>query len=62
MGQKYNVYLQIFRNRSIFVQNNPIHLPMGWSFGCPVTDDDTMTYLDAKLKDSKKPVLLWIYY
>jgi len=40
----------------------PSHLPMGWSFGCPVTDDKTMTYLDAKLKDSKKPVLLWIYY
>jgi hypothetical protein len=35
---------------------------MGWSWGCPVTDDDTMTYLDAKLKDAKKPVLLWIYY
>ena len=40
----------------------PFHLPMGWSFGCPVTDDDTMTYLDTKLKNSKKPVLLWIYY
>lgn len=40
----------------------PVHLPMGWSFGCPVTDDNTMTYLDAKLKNSKKPVLLWIYY
>ncbi len=40
----------------------PAHLPMGWSFGCPVTDDDTMTYLDTKLKNSKKPVLLWIYY
>ena len=40
----------------------PLHLPMGWSFGCPVTDNNTMTYLDAKLKDTKKPVLLWIYY
>jgi len=40
----------------------PFHLPMGWSFGCPVTDDDTMTFLDAKLKNTKKPVLLWIYY
>jgi len=40
----------------------PVHLPMGWSYGCPVTDNDTMTYLDAKLKSSKKPVLLWIYY
>jgi hypothetical protein len=40
----------------------PEHLPMGWSFGCPVTDNATMTYLDAKLQASKKPVLLWIYY
>jgi hypothetical protein len=40
----------------------PDHLPMGWSFGCPVTDDDTMTYLDNKLKNTKKSVLLWIYY
>jgi len=40
----------------------PLHLPMGWSFGCPVTDNNTMTYLDSKLKDTKKPVLLWIYY
>ncbi|MDR1730212.1 MAG: murein L,D-transpeptidase catalytic domain family protein [Prevotellaceae bacterium] len=40
----------------------PDHLPMGWSFGCPVTDDETMTYLDMKLKNSKKPVLIWIYY
>ncbi|MCD7973139.1 MAG: murein L,D-transpeptidase catalytic domain family protein [Candidatus Azobacteroides sp.] len=40
----------------------PAHLPMGWSFGCPVTDDATMTYLDKKLKLAKKPVVLWIYY
>jgi hypothetical protein len=40
----------------------PNHLPMGWSFGCPVTDNATMTYLDEKLKTGKKPVLLWIYY
>lgn len=40
----------------------PVHLPMGWSLGCPVTDDATMTYLDAKLKKTKKPVLLWVYY
>jgi len=40
----------------------PLHLPMGWSFGCPVTDDETMTLLDAKLKAAKKPVLLWIFY
>lgn len=40
----------------------PLHLPMGWSLGCPVTDNTTMKYLDDKLKSSKKPVLLWIYY
>lgn len=40
----------------------PLHLPMGWSFGCPVTDDETMTYLDAKLKNTPKAVLLWIFY
>jgi hypothetical protein len=40
----------------------PAHLPMGWSLGCPVTDDETMTYLDVKLQESKKPVLLRIYY
>ncbi|MDL2214817.1 murein L,D-transpeptidase catalytic domain family protein [Dysgonomonas sp. OttesenSCG-928-M03] len=39
----------------------PTHLPMGWSFGCPVTDNKTMTYLDNRLKNTKKPVLLWIY-
>ena len=40
----------------------PLHLPMGWSLGCPVTDDATMKYLDTKLKNINKPVLLWIYY
>ena len=39
----------------------PVHMPMGWSFGCPVTDNATMTYLDEKLKNVSKPVLLWIY-
>lgn len=40
----------------------PLHLPLGWSFGCPVTDDETMTYLDEKLNGVEKSVLLWIYY
>lgn len=40
----------------------PAHLPMGWSLGCPVVDNITMEYLDKKLKNTKKPVLLWIYY
>jgi hypothetical protein len=40
----------------------PLHLPMGWSHGCPVTDDKTMTFLDSKLKNTRKPTLLWVYY
>jgi hypothetical protein len=40
----------------------PAHLPMGWSFGCPVTDNATMTFLDNRLQATKKPVLLWIYF
>jgi len=40
----------------------PVHMPMGWSLGCPVVDNATMTYLDKRLKAAKKPVLLWIYY
>jgi len=40
----------------------PVHLPMGWSEGCPVTDDNTMDWLDAKLQSAEKPVLLWIFY
>jgi len=44
------------------VEIYPQHLPMGWSFGCPVTDVETMTCLDTKLKSAKKSVLLWIFY
>jgi hypothetical protein len=40
----------------------PYHLPIGWSQGCPVTDDKTMALLDTKLQVAEKPVLLWIYY
>ena len=39
----------------------PAHLPMGWSLGCPVIDNDLMTVLDGMLKNRKSPVLLWIY-
>ncbi len=39
----------------------PAHLPLGWSQGCPVVDDETMHYLDKKLQNTSKPVLLWIY-
>lgn len=45
-------------NRQIF----PLHLPLGYSQGCPVIDDDTMTLLDNMFKKQKKPTLLWIYY
>lgn len=40
----------------------PQHLPMGWSFGCPVTSNKMMTYMDKKLQNSKKPTLMWIYF
>ncbi|MCL2183169.1 MAG: murein L,D-transpeptidase catalytic domain family protein [Chitinispirillia bacterium] len=40
----------------------PEHLPLGWSQGCPVTDDETMAYLDLKLRGIDKPALVWIYY
>ncbi len=40
----------------------PNHLPLGWSLGCPVTNNGMMTYLDDLLKKQKKPTLLWIYY
>ena len=39
----------------------PSHLPMGWSQGCPVTDDETMKFIDEKLQKIEKPVLLWIF-
>lgn len=40
---------------------HPLHLPLGWSQGCPVINDGLMRKIDAMLKDTKKPVLLWIY-
>ncbi len=39
----------------------PIHLPMGWSLGCPVVSNEMMGELDTYLKETEKPVLLWIY-
>ncbi|NDW09515.1 murein L,D-transpeptidase catalytic domain-containing protein [Dysgonomonas sp. 520] len=39
----------------------PSHLPLGWSQGCPVIDDASMTVLDKKFKKAAKPALLWIY-
>ena len=40
----------------------PMHLPMGFSLGCPVISNELMTLLDEKLKQKEKSVLLWIYY
>lgn len=39
----------------------PSHLPMGWSLGCPVISNITMTKVDSILKDKKRDVLIWIY-
>jgi hypothetical protein len=39
----------------------PSHLPMGWSLGCPVVSNNTMTFLDNLLKKRSRPLLLWIY-
>ncbi len=40
----------------------PLHLPMGFSAGCPVVSNDMMRTLDTLLQNTQKPVLLWIYY
>lgn len=40
----------------------PAYLPLGFSQGCPVIDDETMRKMDALLQTKKKPVLMWIYY
>ncbi len=39
----------------------PQHLPLGWSQGCPVVDNNMMRNLDALFKKEKKPLLMWIY-
>ena len=39
----------------------PRHLPLGFSLGCPVISDAAMYKTDSLLKESKKPVMLWIY-
>ncbi|MFV0330574.1 MAG: murein L,D-transpeptidase catalytic domain-containing protein [Dysgonomonas sp.] len=39
----------------------PNHLPLGWSQGCSVISNNIMRRVDALLKDTKKPVLMWIY-
>ncbi len=39
----------------------PKHLPLGWSQGCPVINDNAMKQVDELLKSVAKPMLLWIY-
>jgi len=36
----------------------PRYSPLSW--GCPAVSDEFMKVLDAKLQETKKPVLLWI--
>jgi len=40
----------------------PFHLPLGYSQGCPVIDNETMKQLDKLFKETSKPTLFWIYY
>ena len=41
----------------------PIHLPLGWSQGCPVVSNNTMRQVDELLQKigTKEPALMWIY-
>lgn len=39
----------------------PNHLPLGWSLGCPVINNEIMRKVDTLLKSVKKPILLWVY-
>jgi hypothetical protein len=39
----------------------PEYLPMGWSLGCPVISNNTMTRMDSLLKKRQMPMLVWIY-
>lgn len=39
----------------------PKHLPLGWSQGCPVINNNAMKQVDKMLKSATKPILLWIY-
>lgn len=39
----------------------PVHLPLGFSHGCPVISNSLMTTIDSLLQKQKKPTLLWIF-
>lgn len=42
-------------------QTYPVHLPLGYSQGCPVISNDLMKKVDLLLKNTKKPPIMWIY-
>lgn len=58
-----------FRRWVVLHSHNPVsdteiypkHLPLGWSQGCPVLSNNMMRKIDQLMKESKKPVLLWVY-
>lgn len=59
----YQRYIVLHSYQSIPTEETyPSYLPMGFSQGCPVIDDETMRKVDQLLQTKKKPVLLWIYY
>ena len=39
----------------------PSHLPLGYSQGCPVINDEVMRQVDALMKQKDKDLVLWIY-
>lgn len=39
----------------------PVHLPLGYSLGCPVISNGIMREMDILLKKCESPVMLWIY-
>lgn len=59
----FNRYIVLHSYQSIPNEETyPSYLPLGFSQGCPVVDDETMRKVDKLLQTKKKPVLLWIYY
>ncbi|GHV01308.1 hypothetical protein FACS1894159_08910 [Bacteroidia bacterium] len=39
----------------------PLHLPLGYSQGCPVVSNEVMRRIDTLLQKASPPLLLWIY-
>ncbi|GHV57425.1 hypothetical protein FACS1894182_06220 [Bacteroidia bacterium] len=44
------------------IEIDPEHIPLGYSQGCPVISNETMTLVHQLLQEQKKSTLLWIYY